>query len=183
MKPPVPPFASTDHAAADELPDFLRRLPRRPPRTLSEPPPGYFDELPVRVLTRIRAEAPRPALAAPALWPSLDLSRLRWPRLRVAFAGAALSAAFVAAFWLGTPPALAPTTAATADPALANVDAAELVEYLADPATVRLTAADLTTLSTAEQSMAAELLAVPGAALDAALDELPLDAADAETYL
>ncbi len=167
--PPAPPPAADED---DDLPAFLRNRPRVSP--LAAPPAAYFDGLPARVLTRIRAEAPR---SAPSLFPTLDLSRLRWPRLRLAFTSAALSAAFVGAFWLGQVKPTAP--GASPDRVLAGVDAAELVEYLTDPTTVRFSSADLSTLSATEDPVDASLLAVPRADLDAALDDLPLD----ETYL
>ena len=170
MKLPHPPAASAPDED-DDLPAFLRNRPRR--SGLSAPPADYFDALPARVLTRIRAEAPR---SAPAFFPTVDLSRLRWPRLRLAFASTALSAAFVAAFWVGQG---LPTRLHSADQALAKVNDRELVEYLTDPATVRLTSGDLSTLSTADVAADADMLAVPRADLDAALDDLVLD----ETYL
>lgn len=170
MKLPPAPVSAADED--DDLPEFLRNRPRRSP--LTAPPAGYFDELPARVLTRIRAEAPR---AAPAFFPTLDLSRLRWPRLRVAFASAALSAAFVGAFWFGQVSAVRPV--ASLDHVLAGVGSAELVEYLADPTTAHLTATDLSALSAADIPADADLLTVPRADLDAAVDELPLD----ESYL
>ncbi|MBC7448803.1 MAG: hypothetical protein H7330_12170 [Hymenobacteraceae bacterium] len=166
-RPPTPAPPAADE---DDLPAFLRDRPRR--TALSVPPTDYFDALPARVLTRIRTEAPR---ATPAFFPVIDLSSLRWPRLRLAFASAALSAAFVGAFWLGQ----VQPRPGTADQALASVDAHELVEYLADPTTVRLSSGDLSTLSTADVAIDTDLLTVPRADLDAALDELPLD----ETYL
>lgn len=170
MKPPVLP---TNPASAedDDLPAFLRDRPRVSP--LTAPPADYFDALPARVLTRIRTEALRPA---PTFFPAFDLSGMRWPRLRLAFASAALSAAFVGAFWLGQ---VQPTRPGAAELALTIVDAGELVDYLADPATVRLTSADLSTLSAADDAVDADLLTVPRADLDAALDDLPFD----ETYL
>ena len=172
--PPTPATAAADDD--DNLPAFLRNRPRVSP--LSAPPAAYFDELPARVLTRIRAEALKPAPARfTDLLPIFDLSSLRWPRLRVAFASAALSAAFVGAFWLGQTGATQ-LTPASSDRVLAGVNSAELVEYLADPATAHLTAADLNTLSAADIPTDSDLLSVPRADLDAALDELPLD----ETY-
>lgn len=170
MKLPYPPAPSAPDED-DELPAFLRNRPRR--SGLSAPPADYFDTLPARVLTRIRAEAHQ---ATPAFFPTVDLSRLRWPRLRLAFASAALSAAFVGAFWLGQGQS---TRRHSADQALATVGATELLDYLADPTTVRLTSADLSTLSTADVAADADMLAVPRADLDAALDDLVLD----ETYL
>lgn len=155
----------------DELPPILRNRPRRP--VLSGPPADYFDALPARVLTRIR-EAEAPARRAAFEVPTLTLS---WPRLRMALASATLSAAFVAAFWLARP--TTPATLATAESSLASVNHTELVEYLTDPTSNRLTAADLTALSSADYDTDAQMLNVQLTDLDAALDELPLD----ETYL
>ncbi len=196
----LPPSAGLASAANDDaadraadyaaLPAFLRDRPRQVP--FAEPPAGYFEALPVRVLTRIRAEEAALApttragfgqrfghLAENLVEQITDLSRLRWPRLRVAFASAALSAAFVGAFWLGQIASVRSASAVSADRALATVGTAELVEYLADPTTVRLTAADLAALSTTDAPTDAALLAIPRADLDDAIDELPFD----ETYL
>jgi len=154
----------------DELPDFLRHRPRRSP--VGQAPPHYFDTLPERVLTRIRATETAVPRASSELFllPS-------WPRLRLALTSAVLSSAFVAAFWLVRPTALGP--ARSADPMLTTVSHGELVEYLADPATVRLMPTDLTSLSTADYDADAALLNVPTPELDQALDEYLVD----ETYL
>lgn len=155
----------------DDLPPILRNRPRRP--ALSSPSAEYFDALPARVLTRIRA-AEAPVRRATFDAPTLSLS---WPRLRLALASATLSAAFVAAFWLARP--ALPVASASEESALASINHTELVEYLTDPTSNRLTTADLTALSSADYDTDTEILNVPLNDLDAALDELPLD----ETYL
>jgi hypothetical protein len=172
----LPSNPADDAADRAALPAFLRDRPRR--SGLSEPPASYFDELPVRLLTRIHTEelAQRKAAAAA---PVFDLSRLRWPRLRLALASATLSAVFMGAFWLGRSAPLPGSDSVGNDIALAEISPTELVEYLADPATATLTAADLTRLSSTDHAADASLLSLPSADLEAALDELPLD----ETYL
>ncbi len=169
--PPDPADEAADRAA---LPAFLRDRPRR--SGLSEPPADYFDELPVRLLTRIRTEELARRKAAV---PAFDLSRLRWPRLRLALASATLSAAFMGAFWLGRLAPVAGISTTVADTSLTQISGTELVEYLADPVTGSLSAADLTHLSSTDQAADATMLSLPSADLEAALEELPLD----ETYL
>ena len=181
MKFPAAPATPAFDDDDDDLPanlHTLRALRGRPHRSaLPAPPAAYFDELPARILTRIRTEALRPAPGfLPDFLPACDLSQLRWPRLRLAFTSAALGAAFVGAFWLGQPAASQP---GGAERALASVNSDELVDYLADPSTVRLTSADLAALSTTDASMAADILTVSPADLDAAIDDLSFD----ETYL
>ena len=170
-----PIFLPPSDSDSDALPAFLRDRPRRP--ALPPPPPGYFDALPAQVLTRIRAtEKARATRWLPAAL-DVDLSRLRWPRLRLAFTAGVLTAAFTGAFWLGqVTPGARPTGA---ERTLVTVQTADLIAYLADPTTPRLLSDDLARLSSADHAPDVTPLPVSGAALDAVLAELPFD----EAYL
>ncbi len=120
----------------------LDQHPRRAQPPLSDPPPGYFDRLPIRVMARVSAPAAgRPAGLGWAGW-------LGWLRhapagLRTSLVATLLLSTFAAAHWLSSGPELAASTPAASP--LTSLDAvprAQLVAYLLAPETP-LEAADL----------------------------------------
>ena len=96
--------------------------PRRPRPLLSEPPAGYFDQLPTRVMARLPQADAR---ATNGAWRWLALLS---PALRTGLASVAMLGGFAASFYLSGPPPAGPTAGATA--ALDAVPHAELVGYL-----------------------------------------------------
>jgi|GEM_PF-846849 len=106
----------------------LDQHPRRAQPPLSDPPPGYFDRLPTRVMARVSA----PAAARPA-----GLGWSGWlgyapAGLRTSLVATLLLGTFAAAHWLSsgplTSPAGPPTT--TAAVSLDAVPREQLVDYL-----------------------------------------------------
>lgn len=132
--------------------------PRRP-HPLAPPPPGYFEQLPRRVMARVQpAEEPAPAWE----W----LTRLSLP-LRTALASSLLLGGFAASLLLG----VAPTSAAST---LAAVPQEELVQYLlTNDARVSLT--DLADLPASTPTTAATYLHASPDELQRALDAQPTD--------
>lgn len=136
--------------------------PRRPRPLLSEPPPGYFDQLPARVMARL---PPGPAPAPGHAW----LLRLG-PALRTGLASVAVLGGFAAAFYLSGPPA----GPALATAALDAVPRAELLGYLLTSG-VRVENSDLAVLTAARPGLARGFLRVSAAELTEALDAQPAD--------
>lgn len=139
----------------------LDKHPRRPRPLLSEPPPGYFDQLPTRVMARLpRAEEP-----APSGWSWL----LQLPAgLRTGLATMVLLGGFAASFWLSGP----------AQPAaIASLDAVpetQLVNYLLNSGT-RVENSDLAELAAANPELPGTFLHASDEELTDALDAQPTD--------
>ena len=141
--------------------------PRRP-RPLSEPPAGYFDQLPMRVMARL------PQADAPETSPGWRWLAFLSPALRTGLASVALLGSFAASFYLSGPPAAAP--------AVASLDAiphTELVGYLLDSG-ARVEQSDLAVLTASNPNIAKGFLQVSDAELTDALVAQP---SDEPTYL
>ncbi|RYU78182.1 hypothetical protein [Hymenobacter persicinus] len=146
-----------------KTPFRLDEHPRRP-QPLAAPPAGYFDRLPMQIMTRVQ---PAPARETVATWSWL--AALSQP-VRTVLASGLVLGSFATAFLL-TPSASAPTTA------LARVPQAELVQYLLASDT-RVSLTDLAELPATDQAMTSYLQASPTELQDA-LDAQPTE----ETYL
>ena len=145
--------------------------PRRPRPLLSEPPAGYFDQLPMRVMARLPQAAAREATAG---WRWLALLS---PALRTGLASVAVLGGFAAAFFLSSPP-----QPGTTGVALASLDAAsrtELVGYLLTSG-ARVEPADLAVLTAADPTLTKGFLHASEEELTDALDAQP---SDEPTYL
>ena len=145
-------------------PFTLDAHPRRPRPLLSDPPAGYFDQLPRQVMARL------PQAAAPA---ATGWRWLAWlsPALRTGLASVAVLGGFAASFYLSGPQAAGPV-AATAAPSLDAVSHTELVGYLLTSGT-RVESSDLAVLTAANPSIAKGFLTVTDEELTAALDDQP----------
>ena len=142
--------------------------PRRLP-PLSEPPAGYFDQLPTQIMARLpQAEA---RAAAPG-W-------LGWlsPALRTSLASVAVLTGFAASFYLSGTPRLVPATAAHAS--LDAVPRTELVGYLLTSG-ARVENSDLAVLAAAHPNIAKGFLQASDEELTDALDAQP---SEDPTYL
>jgi len=137
--------------------------PRRPRPLLSEPPAGYFDQLPMRVMARLPQADVRPT-AAGAGW-------LAWlsPRLRTSLASVAVLSGFAAAFYLSAP---GQSGSVGRSLSLDAVPRTELVGYLLTNE-ARLESTDLSVLSAADPGLTKSFLQASSAELTAALDALP----------
>lgn len=144
----------------------LEAHPRRPRPLLSEPPTGYFDQLPMQVMARL----PRPEARENAGWAWWALL----PKaLRTSIVSTLLLGSFATSFWLSTSqsPALYQATAS-----LDAVPQHELVNYLLTPET-RVQTDDLLALpATADRHLANSFLHASPAELSSALDDQPADA-------
>ncbi|MBF9236547.1 hypothetical protein I2I05_03980 [Hymenobacter sp. BT683] len=138
--------------------------PRRPRPLLSEPPAGYFDQLPLRVMARL----PHPdASEATAVW--RWLSQLS-PALRTSLASVAVLGGFVVSFYLSGPPAVRHFAAPTAS--LNAVSHAELVGYLLTSG-AQVESADLAVLTAAHPSITQGFMEATDAELTEVLDAQP----------
>ncbi|MBD2770486.1 hypothetical protein IC235_21590 [Hymenobacter sp. BT664] len=140
--------------------------PRRPRPLMSEPPAGYFDQLPGRVMARLPQTQARETATA---W--------RWlaqlsPTLRTGLASVAILGSFAASFWLSGSPPLAPAPMPTA--VLDAVPHAELVGYLLSSGT-QVENADLAVLTAARPSIANGFLHASAEELTEVLDAQPSD--------
>ncbi len=140
--------------------------PRRPRPLLSEPPAGYFDQLPTRVMARL-PQADARARAAGWGWLAL-LS----PALRTGLASVAVLGGFVASFYLSATPQLVPAPAATAS--LDAVPRTELVGYLLSSG-ARVENSDLAVLTAANPGITKGFLHASDEELTDALDAQPSD--------
>lgn len=140
----------------------LAAHPRRPRPLLSEPPAGYFDQLPMRVMARL-PQADARETASGWRW----LARLS-PALRTSLASVAVLGGFAASFYLsGSLPADG-TGVATLD----AVPQTELVGYLlTSGATVEN--ADLAVLTAASPDLTKGFLHASADELTEALDAQP----------
>lgn len=151
----------------------LDEHPRRPVPPLAPPAEEYFQQLPTRVMQRVRPAA-APESAPVWAW----LTALSAP-VRTALASALLLGSFAGSFWLAsTPDSTAPLTAsaprsARAAQALAAVPRAEAVQYLLSDAAPRVTLADLENTHLAERDLTPDYLPGTEADIRAALDEQP----------
>lgn len=102
-----------------KTPFRLDEHPRRGPQPLSSPPPGYFEQLPTRIMAQVATPARRPQPLA-WLWAAPAY-------LRTGLASTLLLGTFATSLWLGGIPAMHPAT--TAD-TLAEVPQQQLLEYL-----------------------------------------------------
>jgi hypothetical protein len=142
----------------------LDEHPRRTRPPLSEPPAGYFDQLPMRVM----AQLPQPAAGTAAShwhW----LSRLS-PALRTGLASVAVLGGFAASFYLSGPQPTGPAVAATAS--LDAVPRTELVAYLLNSGAA-LETADLAALAQADPGLTSGFLRASEAELREVLDAQP----------
>jgi len=144
------------------------RLDQHPRRAqpLSDPPAGYFDQLPTRLMARVAAP---PARFAPLGW--LWQVSAAW---RTSLASALLLTVFGAAFWLSEEPGPVAQPAASAP--LTSLDAvprAQLVAYLLAPETPVETA-DLA--ATAQRlGLTRQFMRPSARELTEALDEQPAE--------
>ena len=147
-----PPFKLDEH-------------PRRPRPLLSDPPAGYFDQLPMRVMARLpQADAHE---ASPGWrW----LARLS-PALRTGLASVALLGGFAASFYLSGPSQPAPAVAAAS---LDAVPRTELVGYLLTSG-ARVEQTDLAVFTAADPGLANGFLHASDEELTEALDAQPSD--------
>ena len=136
--------------------------PRRPRPLLSEPPAGYFDQLPTQIMARL------PQASAPG-WRWLALLS---PALRTSLASVAVLAGFAGAFYLSGSAPLVPGTVATAS--LDAVPHTELVGYLLTSG-AQVENSDLAVLTAAHPAIAKSFLTVSAAELTDALDAQPSD--------
>ncbi|RAK70506.1 hypothetical protein [Hymenobacter edaphi] len=152
-----------------KTPFRLDEHPRRPQPPLAPPAAEYFDQLPRRVMQRVR-----PAAEPAPLWGWL--ARLSAPA-RTALASVVLLLTFVGSFWLTSRPSGRPAAGITrrtnAARALAAVPRAEAVQYLLSDAAPRVTLADLADTHVAERALPTEFLPGTDAEIQAALDEQP----------
>lgn len=144
--------------------------PRRPRPLLSEPPAGYFDQLPMRVMARLPQADAR---AASAGWGWL---RLLSPALRTGLASVAVLGGFAASFYLSGPPPAAP---AVATATLDGASRTELVGYLLTSG-ARVESTDLALLTAADPSLTNSFLQASDDELTEALDGQP---SEESTYL
>lgn len=145
----------------------LDEHPRRPVPPLAPPAEEYFQQLPTRVMQRVRPAA-APESAPVWGW----LTALSAP-LRTALASALLLGSFAGSFWLTSAPDGPTPRSARAAQALAAVPRAEAVQYLLSDGGPRVTLADLADTHVADQNLTAEFLPGTKAEIQAALDEQP----------
>jgi len=139
----------------------LDEHPRRPRPLLSEPPPGYFDQLPTRVMARLPC-AEEPATSGWAWLLQLPAS------LRTGLATTLLLGGFAASFWLSNP---APPAAVTS---LDAVPETQLVNYLLNSG-ARVENTDLAVLAAAHPELPGSFLQASDEELTDALDAQPAD--------
>lgn len=134
---------------------------RRPRPLLSEPPAGYFDQLPTRVMARL----PRTEEPATSGWAWL----LQLPAsLRTGLATTLLLGGFAASFWLSNP---APSAAVAS---LDAVPETQLVNYLLNSG-ARVESTDLAVLAAAHPELPGTFLHASEEELTDALDAQPAD--------
>jgi len=140
--------------------------PRRPRPLLSEPPAGYFDQLPTQIMARLpRAEA-HETTAAGRWW------ALVAPAWRTGLASVVVLAGFAGSFWLSYPPAGPAAGAPLA--ALDAVPPTELVGYLLS-SEANVQAIDLAELLAAQPNLAEGSWRASDAEIQDALDAQPAD--------
>jgi hypothetical protein len=139
----------------------LDEHPRRPRPLLSEPPPGYFDQLPTRVMARLpHAEAP-----AATGWAWL----LQLPAsLRTGLVTMLVLGGFAASFWLSSRPLSTPTASLDAVPET------QLINYLLHSG-ARVESTDLAVLAEAAPELPGTFLHASDEELTDALDAQPAD--------
>lgn len=96
----------------------LDQHPRRWPQPLNEPPAGYFEQLPTRVMAQVAPPVRRSWLP---VW-----LRHTPTYVRTGLASTLLLGTFAASLWLGTSPLSRPVAPATLD----DVPREQLVDYL-----------------------------------------------------
>ncbi|MDO7875735.1 hypothetical protein Q5H93_13405 [Hymenobacter sp. ASUV-10] len=139
----------------------LDEHPRRPRPLLSEPPAGYFDQLPTRVMARLpRAE--QPAITSWSWLLQLPAS------LRTGLATMLVMGGFAASFWWSNP-AHSATTAS-----LDSVPQTQLVNYLLNSG-ARVESTDLAVLAAAHPELPGTFLHASDEELTDALDAQPAD--------
>lgn len=145
----------------------LDQHPRRAQPLLNEPPAGYFEQLPRRVMARL----PETETGVASGWGWL---RGLSPRWRTSLAASALLTGFAASFWLSAPGSggQAPTSAPLA--ALDAVPQTELVGYLLGPE-VSVEPADLADLAVAPAEVSEPVLRASDAEILDALDAQPAE--------
>ena len=143
----------------------LDEHPRRPRPLLSDPPAGYFDQLPMRVMARL----PQPTVRqANISWRWLAMLA---PALRTGLASVVLLGSFAASFFLSDSQTAGPAAAATS---LDAVPRAELVGYLLTSGT-RVENTDLAVLTAAHPNLTTSFLHTSEAELTEALDAQPFE--------
>ncbi len=143
-----------------QTPFRLAEHSRRGSQPLSSPPPGYFEQLPTRIMTQVAAPAHQPGLAG------------RWwapAYLRTGLASTLLLGTFAASLWLGGARVPAPAS-------LDAVPQAQLVEYLTSGET-RVDMLDLAELPTQRLGLPTHYMQPSAAELTDALDAQPAEEA------
>jgi hypothetical protein len=149
-----------------QTPFRLDDHPRRP-QPLAPPPDVYFDQLPMRVMQRVRPHTTTSGGAGPR-W----LAALSVP-LRTALAATVVLGGFVGSFLLSQPGTF-PTTGAASATALAAVPRTEMVDYLL-ASEQRLTLPDLAELPATEQALPDSFLRASPGELQDLLDAQPTE--------
>ncbi|WP_046243411.1 hypothetical protein [Hymenobacter terrenus] len=148
--------------------------PRRPRPLLSEPPAGYFDQLPLRVMARLPQAEAREAVPG---WRWLALLS---PALRTSLASVAVLGGFAASFYLsGSAGTLAVSVPRMAAATLDAVPRTELVGYLLTSG-ARVENADLAVLTAARPGITKGFLC---ASADEVADALDAQPSEDLTYL
>ena len=140
--------------------------PRRPRPLLSEPPAGYFDQLPTRLMARLPQAEARDAARGWLAWLS--------PALRTGLASVAVLGGFAASFYLSGPAAQPVATGVSATAALDAAPRTELVGYLLTSG-AHVDNADLAVLTAAHPGLANSFLHLSEQELADALDAQPSD--------
>lgn len=143
----------------------LDQHPRRAQPLLSEPPPGYFEQLPRRVMARL----PQAGTNSAAGWGWLLALPLAW---RTSLASSVMLVGFAASFWLTAPQK--PVGAAGVTTSLDTVSRLELVEYLLS-SEARVEQTDLTELTAAHADLTSGGIRASDAEITDVLDTQPTD--------
>lgn len=143
----------------------LDQHPRPSQPLLTEPPAGYFEQLPRRVMARL----PQPDAGRALGWGWLRALPAPW---RTGLASGALLAGFAASFWLSVPGP--PTTTPAPLASLDAVPRTELVGYLLS-SEAGVEPADLADLTAAHPNLTTTSLRASDAEITDALDAQPAD--------
>ncbi|TDN40166.1 hypothetical protein E4631_17840 [Hymenobacter sp. UV11] len=134
---------------------------RRGVQPLSNPPAGYFDQLPTRIMAQVAVPAHRPLLVW--LWQAPMY-------VRTGLASTVLLGTFAASMWLGSAPLGVATPAVTLD----AVPQQQLVEYLTSGET-HVDMLDLAELPTRQLGITRQYLKSSPTELTEALDAQPAE--------
>lgn len=148
-----------------KTPFRLDEHPRHGLQPLSNPPAGYFEQLPTRIMAQVATPDHRPQLLA-WLWAAPA-------SLRTGLASTLLLGTFAASLWLGNAPVVRPV--ATAD-ALATVPQQQMLDYLTNGET-HVDMQDLAELPASQHSITKHYLRPSARELTEALDAQPAEEA------